>query len=250
MTDFRNRIAVVTGANRGLGAGLARAFIKAGLRVAGLARGSLSAESPPEGEHFLYRRVDVRAAAAVERFAEEVAASLGPIDLWVNNAGVLAPIGMARDTSAEEFAQHISTNVCGVFNGSRAYLRHLRETGRHGALVNISSGAAHSPYRGWSAYCAGKAAVDQLTRVLAEEEGREGVRIFALAPGIIETEMQAFIRSQSEESFPDVGKFIQMFEERALSPPEAPAEALLRLALDPSSSLDSPVIDIRGIENR
>ncbi len=250
MTDFRNRIAVVTGSNRGLGAGLARVFARSGLRVAGFARGPLSVEAPPEGERFLYRRVDARDSAAVDSFTEEVVANLGPIDLWVNNAGVLAPIGMARDISAEEFAQHISTNVCGVFNGSRAYLRHLRETGRGGALVNISSGAAHSPYRGWSAYCASKAAVDQLTRVLAEEEGREGVRIFALAPGIIETEMQTLIRSQSEESFPDVGEFIRIFEESALSAPEAPAEALLQLALDPSLNLDAPVVDIRDIENR
>ncbi len=248
MTNPAQRSAVVTGASRGLGAGLARTFIAAGLRVAGCARGQASAEAPPEGPDFLYRSLDVRDAAAVEGLLDESLEAFGGIDLWVNCAGVLAPIAAARDIDPEQFAEHIAINVNGVFNGSRAYLRHLERGGSAGTLVNISSGAAHSPYRGWAPYCAGKAAVDQLTRVLAAEEGRPGVRIFALAPGIIETEMQALIRAQPAHRFPEVEKFRKLHEEGALGTPDAPARAILRLAFDAELEVDGPVLDIREME--
>src|SRR5690606_22108759 len=121
------------------------------------------------------------------------AAALGPIDLWINNAGVLDPIAFVRDLDPAAFQDHLAINVGGVLHGSQAYVRHLRAVGRTGVLVIVSSGAAQKPYPAWGAYCAGKAAVDLLTGVSAAEE--RCVRAHAVAPGLVDTAMQEKIRS-------------------------------------------------------
>ena len=120
--------------------------------------------------------VDVTDETAVEDFADAVVDRFGRIDLWVNNAGVLAPIGPLRAAPADQLEAHVRINVVGVLLGSRAYARHVRSRPGGGALVNISSGASTNPYAGWAAYCASKAAVDHLTRVVAIEEADAGLR--------------------------------------------------------------------------
>ncbi len=236
---------MVTGVSRGLGLGLLREFQAAGLHVAGCARSTPAWAENEENSSVFFRAVDVRDAAALAEFAAAVRQRWGGIDLWVNNAGVLEPIGMGRDLDPAAFAAHIAINVDGVWNGCRAFLQGAHIQGRGGTLVNISSGAAHSAYRGWAAYCAGKAAVDQLSRVLALEEAEYGIRVFALAPGIIETDMQRVIRKQSATDFPDVEKFRRLHEEGLLGGPTEPAAAILRLAFGPPLDPARVVLDLR-----
>lgn len=246
MISLADRVIVVTGASRGIGAGLVRAYGRAGLRVAGCARRQLSAEQISAlGPGFFYRALDMRQPEAVKRFAQQVWDRFGGIDLWINNAGVLDPIGMGRNISAAAFADHLAINVNGVFNGCRAYLNLLHERARQGAIVNIGSGAAQTAYRGWAAYCAGKAAVDQLTRVLSLEEAEHGNRVSALAPGIIETDMQVLIRAQGGDAFPDVEKFRGLHREGALAEPSAPGKAILLLAFGPAFDPRRPIFDLR-----
>jgi benzil reductase ((S)-benzoin forming) len=233
--DLRGRVAVVTGASRGLGAGLAASFVAAGLRVGVCARSSPVLRSGPD---VVARRVDVTDAPAVAAFAREVAAHLGPIDLWVNNAGVLEPIGPLRDADAGEVAHHLAVNVGGVVNGTLAYLRHRHEVGSGGVLVNVSSGAARHGYEGWGPYCAGKAAVDRLTEVVALEEARHGLRAYAVAPGVVDTDMQAAIRATPAERFPAVERFHALKRAGAFNTPGHVADHLLRLAFDPAARPD------------
>lgn len=228
--DVTGRVAVVTGASRGLGAGLAAAFAAAGLRVGVCAR---SAPALDDGPGVVATRLDVTDAAAVGAFTEEVAGRLGPIDLWVNNAGVLAPIGPLRDADPEDVAHHLAVNVGGVVHGTQAYLRHLHAARRGGVLVNISSGAARSGYAGWGPYCAAKAAVDRLTEVVDLEEAEHGVRAYAVAPGVVDTDMQAMIRATPPERFPAVDRFHQLKAEGAFNTPGHVADHLLRIAFDP-----------------
>jgi len=225
------RIAVVTGASRGLGAGLARAFATEGLRLGLCAR---SAPVLPDGPDVVAAELDVTDAEALEAFAADVAARLGPIDLWINNAGVLAPITPLRNADPSELARNVDVNLTGVLLGSRAYVRHLHATGRPGVLVNVSSGAARKPYAGWSAYCAGKAAVDHMTRCIDEEERANGLRAYSVAPGVIDTQMQAEIRASSEDDFPQVARFHAMKRDDAFSTPGFIAARLLELAFDPA----------------
>src|SRR5512134_3526290 len=203
--DLAGRTAVITGASRGLGAGLASAFRERGLRLGLCAR---TAPALPGGPDVLAERLDVRDAAAVAAFGAAVEARFGAIDLWINNAGVLEPIEPLRDVTPAAARTHLEVNVLGVLFGSQAFVRHLRRRGGEGVLVNLSSGAARKPYAGWSIYCAAKAGVDRLTECIALEEAGHGLRAYAVAPGLIDTGMQAQIRATPIERFPELPRFL------------------------------------------
>lgn len=242
--DLVGKIAVVTGASRGIGAGIASEFLGRGMKV------GLCARTRPEtasAGRALSRSVDVTDYAAVEAFIQDVAAELGPVDLLVNNAGLLSPIGMARAVPPAEWGRLIDVNVKGVFHGMAAVLRHWEGAGRSGTIVNIGSGASTGAYEGWSAYCASKAAVDHLTRVVALEERARGHRIYCLAPGVIETDMQRLIRAADASDFPMVGRFREMKAAGQLKAPGSPAGAILDLAFGPRRQGDEVCLDIRDL---
>jgi benzil reductase ((S)-benzoin forming) len=226
-------VAVVTGASRGLGAGLAARFAEAGMRLGLCAR----TEPPvPDGvppDAVVTAVVDVTDAGAVERFGTAVAERFGHIDLWINNAGVLGPIGQLRDADMEELASVIDINVLGVMNGSATFARHVRSRPGGGVLVNMTSGAAIHPYAGWAAYSASKAAADIATRVVAIEEADAGLRAFAVAPGVVDTDMQVLIRATPTERFPEVERFHRRKREGEFNTPSWVADHILRLVLDP-----------------
>lgn len=229
---MQGRTAVITGASRGLGAGLARVFAERGLRLGLCAR---SAPALPEGPDVVAARLDVRDAAAVHAFAAAVEARLGPIALWVNNAGVLGPIAPLREVEPAAARLHLEVNVLGVLHGSQAFVRQLRARGGEGVLVNVSSGAAQHAYAGWSVYCAAKAAVERLTECVALEESAHGLRAHAIAPGVIDTDMQALIRATPPERFPEVGRFLERKREGRFNSVRFVAEQILAIAFDPAA---------------
>jgi NAD(P)-dependent dehydrogenase (short-subunit alcohol dehydrogenase family) len=238
--DVAGKVAVVTGASRGLGAGLAAHFATAGMHLGLCARHrpTLVAATRPtarEGrvisaEPPLRAAVDVTDPTALEAFADEVVERFGRIDLWVNNAGVLAPIGPLAEADPAEVAANIAINVTGVAHGSALFARHVRSRPGSGVLINISSGAGTRPYAGWAVYCAAKAAVDQLTRVVALEERASGLAAYAVAPGVVDTDMQAAIRGASTHDFPEVDRFVRIAAEDAFNSPGWVADHLLALA--------------------
>ena len=189
---------IVTGASRGLGKGLVEAFAAAGHLVWGCSRSS---------------GVDVTDQEALERFA----ALRAPIDLWVNNAGVLGAIGPVGDV---DFRHSLEVNVLGVVHGTQAFLRHRSA---EGVLVNISSGAGTTPYAHLGPYCASKAAVDMLTEVTVAE----GVRAHAVSPGLVDTAMQAELRATS---FPNQARHLDAAHRGAFNSPGWVARHLLELA--------------------
>jgi len=229
--ELAGKTAVITGASRGLGAGLAEQFAQRGMRLGLCARG---APALPDGPAVVAAQLDVRDAAAVERFCADVVARFGSIDLWINNAGVLEPIRPLVEAPAADWARHIEINVLGVAWGSAVFCRHRRQVGAGGTLVNISSGAGRKGYFGWSAYCAGKAAVDRLSECLALEEQEAGTRILSVAPGIVETQMQEQIRASSAAHFPEVDRFVRIKQEGRFSSPAWVADRLLELVFDPA----------------
>ena len=223
------KVAVVTGASRGLGAGLAAHFAASGMHLGLCARHRPTA---PEDGH-VTAAVDVTDRAALDAFAAAVVARYGRIDLWVNNAGLLGPIGPLAEADPDVIRGTVDVNVTGVLNGSAVFAAHVRSRPGPGALVNISSGAATKPYEGWAAYCATKAAVDQLTRVVALEEARHGLAAYAVSPGLVDTDMQTAIRASDESAFPEVARFRRAAEERRFNAPAWVAEHLLALAFGP-----------------
>jgi NAD(P)-dependent dehydrogenase (short-subunit alcohol dehydrogenase family) len=225
VTPAAGRVAVVTGASRGLGQGLALHFATSGLQL------GVCARTRPKGpEPAVRAAVDVTDPAALAQFADQVVARFGRIDLWVNNAGLLHPIGPLAEADPAAVARNVEVNVTGVLHGSAVFARHVRSRPGGGVLVNISSGAATTPYAGWAAYCAGKAAVDQLTRVVALEEAAHGLSAYALSPGVVDTDMQALIRRTDEADFPAVPRFRQLAVDGTFNSAGWVAEHLLRIA--------------------
>jgi len=239
LPDLTGHCAVITGASRGIGAALAEHFASHGMAL-GLCSRSEPAMAP--GDRVLARRLDITDEDGVEAFAAEVAERFGQIDLWVNNAGVLDPIGPLRDVAAADFRDHIDTNLTGVFLGSRTFARHLRARQGEGVLINVSSGAAWSAYEGWGAYCAGKAGLERLTEVIAAEEAEAGLRAYAIAPGVVDTAMQERVRACQPEEFPDVARFLQLKAEDAFNAPDFVARHFLSMAFDPDARPDSVAI--------
>lgn len=227
--SLAGRVAVVTGASRGIGAALARDFAAHGLALGLCSRSTPVLESGPG---VVAAQLDVSDEAAVNAFAERVVAELGRIDLWVNNAGVLEPIAPLRDISAAAFRRHMEINLMGVVHGTHAFLRHVRGREGEGVLINISSGAAWQGYAGWAPYCAGKAGVDRLTEAVQLEEADAGLRAYAVAPGVVDTAMQELIRSCSPEQFPMVERFRTMKTEGSFNSTKFVCRHLLSIAFD------------------
>lgn len=194
---FAGKVAVVTGASRGLGAGLAQRFCDLGMRVGVCARKRPEPPSVADRRHVVSMSADVRDSSDVEGFGAAVVERFGRIDLWVNNAGVVEPIGHLADVDPGMAAHAVAVNISGVANGSRTFARHVRRRRDGGVLVNISSEAATTVYQGWSIYCASKAAVDRLTAVVAAEEAEHDLRCYAVAPGLVDTHVHVDRRSNS-----------------------------------------------------
>jgi NAD(P)-dependent dehydrogenase (short-subunit alcohol dehydrogenase family) len=238
--NVTGRVAVVTGASRGLGAGLAVHFAGSGMHLGLCARHRprLVARTRPTAqggrvvasETPVLSAVDVTDRDALAHFADAVVARFGRIDLWVNNAGLLGPIAPLALADAGEIARVLEVNVTGVANGSSVFAAHVRGRPGRGVLVNITSGASTKPYEGWAAYCASKAAVDQLTRVVALEEARHELEAYALAPGVVDTDMQAAIRAADPKWFPERPRFERFAAEHEFNAPGWVAEHILALA--------------------
>jgi NAD(P)-dependent dehydrogenase (short-subunit alcohol dehydrogenase family) len=233
---WTGRTAVITGASRGIGATLAQLAADQGIRL-GLCARSACPLAGRDGVHA--EQLDVCDESALESFAAAVADEFGPIDLWVNNAGVLLPIAPVRDIEVADFSQHIAINLTGAFLGTRTFVRHRRDQGGGGVLINISSGAAWTAYAGWAAYCAGKAGLERLTEVVAAEEAPMGLRAHSVAPGVVDTEMQALIRETPAERFPELERFVEMKREGSFNSAEYVARELLALAFDPARKTDA-----------
>lgn len=189
--DIRGQVAIVTGGGRGLGRAFAQSLAEAGAKVAITARTESQLKETvalieAAGGTVLAFMADVTDRPAMERVVEEVEKQLGPVDILVNNAAVLTPLGRDWEVDAEEWWRTMETNVRGPFLCTQIVLPHMI-TRRKGRIVNISSGAAHgaSPtlYPYGTAYCTSKAALDRMTNLLAEAVEEYGVHVFALEVG-------------------------------------------------------------------
>ena len=202
--DLSGKVALVTGASQGLGSATTRALHAAGATVV------INFFSDPDkvnesraqvlaaelGERSLFVGADVRDPGAVDRMFEAVRASLGGIDIVVNNAAVLRDRTI-RNMTDEDWQAVIDTNLTGVFHMNRAAARHLRDDGR---IVSMASIAATVGFFGQANYAAAKAGVAAMTRVLSRELARRRITVNAVAPGVVLTEMGKSIPEGVRES--------------------------------------------------
>ncbi len=198
-SELKGKVALVTGASRGLGEGAARALAAAGASVMLVARdgalaGSVAKDIVANGGHAEAAGCDVANYAAFDKLVADTKARLGRLDILVNNAGVIDPIAEIATSDPAAWAQNITINLVGAYNAVRAVLPGMLANGG-GTIVNVSSGAAYRPLEGWSAYCSGKAGLAMLTKAIALETAGKGIRVFGFSPGTIDTEMQVKIRA-------------------------------------------------------
>lgn len=192
---MQGQVVAITGASRGIGLEAARAFVAAGASVALLARDTAALETLAAslGPQALALPCDVAEAASVSEALAETQRHFGRLDVMINNAGVIEPIARIEAADAAAWGRALDINLKGVFHGMQAALPILRAQGG-GTVITLSSGAAHRPLEGWSAYCAAKAGAAMLTRALHEEEGH-WLRVLSLSPGTVATDMQRAIRA-------------------------------------------------------
>jgi NAD(P)-dependent dehydrogenase (short-subunit alcohol dehydrogenase family) len=194
--SVRDKVVVVTGASRGLGRAVAEGFHGAGAIVVGT--GTSEASFSDDADPGIRRAVcDVRDVESVNRLFSEVKDAHGRIDVLINNAAVTLSQPLSfRDEDDEENLHQINTQ--GVLRCSQAFLRHRRREG--GSIINVTSIVSGAPLRASAAYCASKAAVASLTRSMAVEWARHRIRVNALAPGFMITEMGEAARERRQES--------------------------------------------------
>ncbi len=237
-------VAVVTGGGRGIGFSIARELGRAGARVAvadirpDLAEAA-ARELATAGIDSLAMQVDVSSAASTQGMVEEVSARFGRLDILVNNAGInlFTPF---EEVTEEEWDCVLDVNLKGVFLCSSAVFPLMRKQGK-GTILNISSMAARTGGRASPVhYTSSKAGVIGITRSMALHLGKHGVRVNAIAPGVIQTEMT---NSWSEETWSD---FLKQVPLGRLGTTEDIARAALFLCSDAAGYLTGVVLDVNG----
>lgn len=184
MFSLHGRVAIVTGASRGIGNAIARGLAGAGAAVVGLGR---SPAAHGDSAAFLYRTCDVTDSAAFGRLVEELFARRQRIDVLVNAAGITLPAQATGDPSAA-FRQTIECNLTAVFECCRAVVPHMLHGG-YGSIINVTSIGAELGFPGNPGYVASKGGLGALTRALALDQGAQGIRVNNLVPGYVRTAM-------------------------------------------------------------
>ena len=244
----KHGVCLVTGGGRGIGAATARLAAARGYPVAIFFREreaeaqAVVADIVAAGGTALAVRADVSDEAALVRgFA--AADALGPLELLVNNAGIVGGMGRLETVTGAMLDTLVRTNIVGAFLAAREAARRMstRHGGRGGSIVNVSSGAAQLGSPGvWVHYAATKGAIDTMTIGLAKELGGEGIRVNAVRPGIIDTEIHASRPPGQLEAM------TQMVPLQRVGTAEEVANVILWLASDEAAYVTAALVDARG----
>ncbi len=222
-----NKTAIITGVSRGLGKAIAETFLREGYRVIGIGR---STEISHEAFSFL--KLDLENHQQVE--ALELPAIDAEELVLVNNAGILGEVKRISEMEVDHSSAVMQVNVVAPIQLTAKAARLCGDTIPF-TLVNISSGAGKRPIPSWAAYCASKAALDLFSETFLLEERELGrkTKVYSVAPGVVDTDMQLKIRTTDAKDFSSVGNFRNMKENNELASAEEVAEKLLQLLQKP-----------------
>ena len=245
--QLAGRVAVVTGGGRGLGREVAQRLAAEGARVAVAARSADELEETVRsiataGGHAAAHPMDVSDAGAVQQMMALVERDMGPVDLLVNNAAVIQPLGPVWEVPPEEWWRLLEINLFGTFLCARAVLAGMTER-RHGRIVNVASGAGIESPPFISAYVASKAAVIRLSEELAAETADHGISVFAIDPGWMSTTMTAYL-ADSDQGRRWTPSAPSIFGTEAHVPTSRGADLVLALATGKADSLSGRFLTV------
>ena len=232
MSDLIEKTVLVTGASRGIGEAAARQFAALGANIVLAARSErrikqIAAEIVDAGGRALAVVCDVADYSSMQAAVDASVNTFGTLNILINNAGIVDPIGHMADIDPDAWGQVIDVNVKGVYHGLRAAIPVMEAQG-FGTIINISSGAATNALEGWSHYCASKAAVLMLTSCADKEYRNKGITVLGYSPGTVATEMQVKIKASGINP-------VSRLELSDHYPPEMPAKALVYLSGEPGA---------------
>lgn len=240
---LQNKVAIITGASRGIGAQIAKALAKEGAMVVinyaknKTAADQVVSEIQGAGDKAIAIKADVSKADEVKALFDSSIAHFGKVDILVNNAGI-AVFKRLQDTSEDEFDRSFDINVKGVFLTLREAAVRLESGGR---IINLSSTVTRLMMPTYSTYSATKSAVEQLTRVFAKEIGSRGITVNSVSPG--PTNTQLFTEGKNEET---IKRLASMAALERIGEPEDIARVVLFLASDDSAWVTAQNIGANG----
>jgi NAD(P)-dependent dehydrogenase (short-subunit alcohol dehydrogenase family) len=239
-------VVLITGALTGIGRATTLAFAHEGARIVVSGRRdevgqALATELRELGVEAEFIRADVRREKDVRNLVDQTVARFGRLDVAVNNAGTEGKSGPVTEQSAESYTAIFDTNVLGTVLSMKHELR-VMQTQRHGSIVNLSSTLGHKAAPGVSLYAASKHAVEGLTKAAALESAEFGVRVNAVAPGPVETEMLNRVTGSADRK---AGLIAGVPLKRAGTPDEI-AQAIVFLTSDKASFLTGQIISVDG----
>jgi 3-oxoacyl-[acyl-carrier protein] reductase len=241
---LQDKVALVTGASRGIGRAIAETLASLGAAVAVnyVARAESAAETVATvvqaGGTAMAVQADVRSGDSVQAMVQEIEAKLGPVDILVNNAGITRD-GMFARMSEEDWQIVIETNLNGAFHCSKAVLRKMMRR-RWGRIVNVSSVAGLAGNAGQANYAAAKAGLIGFTRSLAKEVGARNITVNAIAPGFVETDMTADLKEEWKQ------QVLSMTPAGRFGAPDEVAAMVGFLASDAAAYITGQVISVDG----
>jgi len=243
---LKDKVAIVTGASKGIGKGIAVRYSEEGAKVVLASRSpdllSAIVESiKSRGGQALALPVDVRKPESVQELTDKTVAEYGRLDIMVNNAGI-SMAGPSETLSPEDWAQALETNLFGVFYGCQSAAKQMGRQGG-GCIINITSmyGVVAAPMR--AAYCSSKAGANILTKVLASEWADKNIRVNAIAPGYVRTEL---VQSVIDKGILPMGAIEKRTPQRRIGEVEDVLGLAVYLASDESSFMTGSVVIIDG----
>lgn len=245
--DLAHQVAVVTGGGRGIGRAIAQALASAGAVVAVLARSKVELDETvrlieQSGGRAKAFPVDVSDPEPVQSILQDVERDLGPVDILVNNAAVIGPLGPFQESNVQDWWRAMEVNLRGPLLLAHAVLPGM--TARHrGRIINVASGAGTISAPFFSGYVTSKTALIRFTECLALETQPHGIACFAVEPGTVRTSMADYSLNSAE------GKkwlpwFPKIFEQKIDVPPERAAQLVLTLASGSMDALSGRLLSI------
>ena len=222
------KTAIVTGVSRGLGEALARNLLARGFAVTGIGRASAAALTAPNYRFVVCDLADpINIDAALTPAFRAIADARPEFLCLINNAATAGPVGTMGSLDGVALAASMAANLVAPIAIANLFCRMFVDPAQAQRIINVSSGAADSPLPGGGPYSIAKAGLEMLTRQLAAEHDAATFRAITVRPGVIDTDMQTFMRSQTRETLPSIDLFKGFHREHRLVAPETVAKKIV-----------------------